>query len=453
MLSIDFIRKNKDKIQDSIKNRKLDENLLDEFFIFDKLRVDLLEKIAHINQSRNELSQKLKSERNDKLIEKGRDLKIQKEALEKELAPIEEKYNDLLYWLPNVFDEAVPEGSGEDDNVEIYAWTPKDKKLPNDSLGTHNKSSALMPKYSPHSKNHEFKLKDHIELGELHDIIDVKQSAKVSGSRFSYLKREAVLLQWALVNHLSSKLIKEGFYPINPPLLVKERALFGTSHFPQEKNQVYSVESSQTEENSKLYLVGSSEPSNFSYFMDKVINEEDLPQKIFANTVCFRTEVGSWGKDVRGIKRVHQFDKVELAIVSTPSESSKHFYELIDINKWFWESLEIPFHVILKCKADSGYLASSIQADVEAWIPSQNNFMEVGTATNATDYQARRLNIKYKDNADGSLHFVHTLNDTGVALGRALIAIMDNYQQSDGSILIPKVLQDYLGFDIIKKSK
>lgn len=452
MLSIDFIRKNKDKIQDSIKNRKLDTNLLEEFLVFDKKRVDLLDKIANINKSRNEIADKLKSERNDKLIAKGRDLKIQKDALEKELAPIESKYKELLYWLPNVFDESVPEGNGEDDNVEIYAWTPDDKVIPKDSLGVNNKSKDLMPKYSPHSKNHSFKLKDHIELGEMHDIIDVKQSAKVSGSRFSYLKKEAVILQWALVDHISKKLIKDGFYPINPPLLVKERSLFGTSHFPQEKDQVYSVDSSKTEDNNQLYLVGSSEPSNFSYFMDKVINEEDLPQMLFANTVCFRTEVGSWGKDVRGIKRVHQFDKVELAIISTPDKSKEYFYKLIDINKWFWESLEIPFHVILKCKADSGYLASSIQADVEAWIPSQNNFMEVGTATNATDYQSRRLNIKYKDNADGSLNFVHTLNDTGVALGRALIAIIDNYQQEDGSILIPKVLQEYTGFDIIKKS-
>ncbi len=452
MLSIDFIRKNKEKVLDSIRNRKLDENLLDEFLVFDKKRVDLLEKISNVNQKRNELADRLKSNRTDKLIQEGRDLKLEKEALEKEFEPIESKYSELLSWIPNVFDDLVPEGKGEEDNLEIYAWTPEEKVISKDKLGKDNKSKSLMPKYAIHSKSHNFKLRDHLELGEMNDLVDVKQSAKVSGSRFTYLKKEAVILQWALVSHLSAKLLKEGFYPINPPLLVKERSLFGTSHFPQEKDQVYSVESSKTEDKEKLYLVGSSEPSNFSYFMDRVILEEELPQKFFANTVCFRTEVGSWGKDVRGIKRVHQFDKVELAIISKPEDSNEFFYKLIDINKWFWETLEIPFHIILKCKADAGYLASSVQMDIEAWVPSQGNFMEVGTCTNATDYQSRRLNIKYKDTSDGSLNFVHTLNDTGVAIGRALIAILDNYQQEDGSILVPKELRKYTGFDIIKKN-
>jgi seryl-tRNA synthetase len=450
MLSIDYIRKNQDKVKSSLLGRKLDVSILDKLLESDKRRVELIEKVDGINRQRNEISHKLKSVRDEKLIETGKNLKKQKESLDKELSLIEEEYNNLMLWIPNVFKDEVPDGSEEKDNIETYAWSPEIKSFDKSKLGKDNKSSQYMPKYSSHSDNHNFELRDHVELGEINDIIDINQSAKVSGSRFSYIKKEGVLLQWAIVSHLSKKLIEEGFYPLNPPLLVKERSLYGTSHFPQEKDQVYSVEDSKVEDNNKLYLVGSSEPSNFSYFMDKILDEYELPQMVFANTTCFRTEVGSWGKDVRGIKRVHQFDKLEMDVVSTPDQSDKIFKKLLDINKWFWESLEIPFHIILKCKGDSGYYASAIQSDIEAWLPSQNTFIEVGTCTNATDFQARRLNIKYRDE-NGKLNYVHTVNDTGAPLGRSLIAILENYQQEDGSILVPKVLREYTGFDKIKR--
>ncbi len=448
MLSIDYIRKNTDKVRENILDRGLSLDKLEELLIVDKKRSELIESQSSINRRRNEIASILKNKKDDTLIEEGRSLKIQRDIIDKELNVIEEEYQNLLYWIPNIFQDEMPKGEGEEDNVEIYAWTPKDKELDKKLLGKNNKSKSHMPSMPINSKK-DFILKDHIELGEMNDIIDIKQSAKVSGSRFSYIKKEGVILQWALASFLSQKLIKEGFYPINPPLLVKEKALFGTSHFPVDQDQVYQVDSSKIEDNNKLYLVGSSEPTNFSYFMDKIL--DSLPHKFFANTVCFRTEVGSWGKDVRGIKRVHQFDKLELAVVTHPDKSNDAFYELLDINKWFWESLEIPFHVILKCRKDSGYYASSLQADIETWLPSQKTFMEVGTCTNTTDYQARRLNIRYKD-SNGKLQYAHTINDTGVALGRALITLIDNYQQEDGSIIIPSVLRPYTGFDIIKKN-
>jgi seryl-tRNA synthetase len=295
----------------------------------------------------------------------------------------------------------------------------------------------------------EFPLRDHVELGKIHNIIDIEQSAKISGSRFTYLSGDAVRLQWALTSLMNEKLLRDNWIPLIPPLMVKEKALYGSSHFPGDADQVYSIESDKTEDKEKLYLIGSSEPANFGYFMDKVLDEKDLPIKVFANTACFRSEVGSWGKDVKGIKRVHQFDKLEIDLVCTPEQSKEMHEYLLSINEWLLQALKLPYHIINMCKGDAGYYATYKKYDVEVWLPTQKKYIEVGSDTNAIDYQARRLNIKYR-NAQGELKYAHTVNDTGIPFGRMLICILENYQQADGSILIPEVLKKYMGKDLIQ---
>ncbi len=454
MLSIEYIRENRDSVRKNMISRKVDPSNLDKLLEIDSKRISIIQKINNLNEERNKIAKEAfqeESSHNLKLREKGKKIKEERDKLDIQFKEINLQFNSLINWIPNMLSEDVPVGSGEEDNVEIYAWTPKYGELQKNKLGMFDASKKYMPEHIVHADSHDFKIKDHLELGRDLDMIDTNQGALVSGSRFVYLKNEAVLLQMAIIDFLSRKLIKEKFMPLVPPLLVKDRALYGTSHFPADQDQIYAIEKDYTEEHNRLYLVGSSEPSNFGYFMDKILNENDLPQYFFAVTSCFRSEAGSWGKDVKGIKRLHQFDKLEMGAVSSIEESNKVFEKLLDINKWFWESLEIPYHVILKCSGDSGYYAASKQYDIEAWIPSQQKFMEVGTDTNASDFQSRVFNIRYKD-SDGKLQFAHTLNDTGSAIGRTLIAIMENYQQKDGSIKVPSVLRDYLGFNFIKGS-
>jgi seryl-tRNA synthetase len=260
------------------------------------------------------------------------------------------------------------------------------------------------------------------------------------------------LLQMALHQLLTGELLRRGYEMMIPPLLVRERTLYGTSHFPEGRDQVYSITNDNVEDGIELFLVGSSEPTNFSYFMDRTLKEEDLPIKIFAATSCFRSEAGSWGKDVKGIKRVHQFDKIEMNSICTAEQSNEIYEEFSEINEWLLRSLELPYRVVGKCTGDAGYLATHRQRDMDVWLGGSREFMEVMTDTNTTDYQARRLNIRYKGNAGGP-KFCHTVNDTGCAMGRMLIAIMDNYQQRDGSVAVPDALRPVVGKERIVPRK
>jgi seryl-tRNA synthetase len=435
MLDIKFIRENKEIVQENTKNRKVAINI-DELLADDDLRKELQVEIDALRRDLNASSKsKPTPEQIKQLREKGNKISI----LEKELKEIQGKIFQKQSWIPNLSSPDMPIGKGEDDNVELAVWTPQEGYLEEVKLGSGNNSLQYM--HSNESGKH------HIEIGEALDIIDNKQSALTSGSRFTYLKGDGALLEYALFDLLSKKLIRDGFTPMIPPLMVKEQVLFGTSHFPEGREQVYKIDRSNVEEGSELFLVGSAEPALFSYYMDQILPEKDLPIKMFALTPCFRSEVGSWGKDVRGIKRVHQFDKLEMNVVAHPSESNKIFEQLREVNEWLLQSLKIPYRVLNKCTGDCGYAATYKQYDVEVWLPAQKEFMEVMTDTNATDYQARRLNIKFRSGEEKE--YVHTVNDTGIAMGRMIIAIIDNYQQPDGTVKIPDVLQEYMGKDLI----
>ncbi len=315
---------------------------------------------------------------------------------------------------------------------------PKQVIFQRTKLGTGFHSAQYMPQKSG---------KHHVDLGKELDVIDIEQSALVSGSRFAYIKGDLVLLQYALFDLLKKKLLTEGFIPMSVPILVKERALFGTSHFPEGRDQVYQINTEFVEDKQPLYLVGSSEPPLFAYYMDKVLEEKNLPVKMFAISSCFRSEVGSWGKDVRGIKRVHQFDKLEMDTITVPEKSREMMEYLRGINEWLMQQLQLPYRVINKCSGDCGYNATYLQYDWEGWLSTQKEFIELGTDTDASDYQARRLNIWYKT-SDGQKRLVHTINDTGCST-RMLIAILDNCQNADGSVTIPEVLRPYMGKDKI----
>lgn len=445
MLDIKVIRDNPQKIKQNIINRGADPKKadIDRLLLLDARKMELQREIEEMRAVRNRLAESLKEEamRTPEKITEGKKVKEAIEIAEKELAEIEREWQEIMSWIPNLLSEDTPIGVDENDNLEVKAWSPKDGYFRKEQLGMKDFSKQWMPL-------HDFAGLDHVELGKRLDIIDVEQSSLVSGSRFYYLKNEAALIQYAVFELLKDKLLEEGFIPMVVPLLVKARTLYGTSHFPGDADQVYKIDSKNVEEGQELFLVGSSEPPLFAYYMDKVLNYKDLPQKFFAITSCFRSEVGSWGKDVRGIKRVHQFDKLEMDALTTQEGSREMQEYLLSINEWMLQQLGLPYHVILMCSGDAGYFATHRKYDFEVWLPVQKTFMEMGSNTDAWDFQARRFNTKYIDQ-NGQKRYVHHVNDTGITGPRTIIAILENYQNPDGSVRVPKVLQKYLKKEII----
>lgn len=451
MLDPKFIRENPDKLREIIKNKGTDPTKadVDKWLALDKIRVEITQEIEEINRRRNEIAKSLSTgDKDEKLINEGKALKEKEQELRERIVSIEEEWTQISLWFPNIPFDDIKVGKDDTENNEIYAWTPDDGELPKDKLGVNMDSGKYMPQNLIHT-DEEFEPKHHIDILEALGLADMAQAAKISGTRFYYLIGDIVKLQRALHEYILKHLDEKGFTRVIPPLLVKEKALYGTSHFPEGRDQVYEVSTDYLEEKEPLFLVGSSEPSNFAFAMDKTFKKEELPLKMVAITPCFRSEVGSWGKDVRGLKRVHQFDKLEMDVVCTPDQSNDIYDELLEINKWLLKELKLPFHIVEKCTGDSGYNASARQADPEAWLPGQKTFMEVGTDTNATDFQARRMNIKFID-TDGQKKLAHTVNDTGIP-DRMIIAIVENYQQKDGSIKIPEVLVPLMGKEFIGK--
>ena len=377
--------------------------------------------------------------------EKGQALRERTRRLSEEIDAVAAELNRIMEWFPNFIDPGMPAGAGEEENVEEAVWVPDQGYLEAARLGTGNHSARHMPRSPIHAEG-SFTPVHWAELSERLGGVDARQAGKVSGSRFAYVLGDLAHMQMAIHRLLTDELLRRGYLPIIPPLLVRERSLFGTSQFPEGRDQVYEIKTDNVEEPLPLFLVGSSEPSNFSYFMDRTLSESELPVKVFAATTCFRSEAGSWGKDTKGIKRVHQFDKIEMNAVTADHQSAAIYAEFRQINEWLLQALRLPYRLIDKCTGDAGYLASYRQRDAEVWMSGSGEFMEVMTDTNTTDYQARRLNIRYRD-AAGRLRYAHTVNDTGCAMGRMLIAILDNYQQADGSVKVPAVLVPLMGKD------
>ncbi|MBM3206007.1 MAG: serine--tRNA ligase [Candidatus Staskawiczbacteria bacterium] len=408
MLDIKFIRENPEKVKKASSDKGITVDI-DAFLNLDKeLRV-LQQEIDGLRSEKNKLG---KAD-----IEKGRELKEKLKGLEESFSDTDKKRHNLHRRIPNIpFDDVLV---GKDDAENIVL-----------------RQVGKLPKFG-------FTPKEHFLLGEELDIIDLERAAKISGSRFYFLKNEAVILETALINFTFSLLAKKGFVPVIPPVMIK----------PAESEAMGYIENHPDEEayyleRDELYLTATSEQS-LGAMHSKEILDLKKAKKYVAFSTCFRRESGSYGKDTKGIFRVHQFDKMEMFIFCKPEESEKYHKELLSIEEELMKALDIPYQVINICTGDLGKPAAK-KYDIEAWMPGQSRYRETHSTSNCTDYQSRGLEIRYKEN-DNSLKFIHTLNGTAFAMGRIIVAILENYQQKDGSVKVPKVLQKYTGFKVIKK--
>lgn len=404
MLDIKFVRENLDKVKENLEKRGAEVNL-EKLIKFDDERKDLLKRIEMLRAEQNELAKK--KEKTDRAVEIKKMLK----DLEPQLAEAEENYKVLAVSLPNILFADVPEGKDENDNKVL-------------------------------KEEGEIKLekgKDHFEIGKSLGLIDIERASKVSGARFYYLKNQAVELEFALVKYVLDIVKTEGFQPIIPPTLIKEDMAWGSGHFEAINDDAYHTKQDD------LVLVGTSEQSILPYFAGETL--VSLPQRFIGFSTCFRREAGSYGKDTTGILRVHQFDKLEMFSFCSPEESEKEHDLIINLEEKIMQGLKLPYRVVALCAGDLS-LPSAKTVDIETWLPGEENFRETHSSSNCTDFQARRLKIKYKDGEKTG--FVHTINGTAVAIGRILIAILENYQKEDGSVGIPEVLQKYVDFKEIK---
>ena len=416
MLDINFIRENPQKVKDACKNKNADVDV-DKVLELDRKKRELMTEMEALKAEQNKISRGGKD--NNVLITQAKEIKEKVRAMEPELKSVELELHSLLAVLPNIPFDDVPVGKDDSENVVLRHVGKKPMFL-------------------------FTKPKDYMELGKDLDLIDTDRAGKVAGSRFGYIKRELALLEFALIKLVMDTVKSEGFIPVIPPVMLKDEMAHGTGYFEvgDEKEAYFLPED-------KMYLVGTSEQSLISMHADEILNEQDLPLRYVAFSTCFRREAGSYGKDTKGILRVHQFDKLEMVIFSKPEESKDEHELLLSVEEKLMKSLGLPYQVINICTGDLGRPAAK-KYDIETWLPSEDKYRETHSTSNCTDFQARRLNIRYKDKG-GKMQFVHTLNGTAFAIGRILIMIMENYQQKDGSIKVPKALQKYCGFKVIKR--
>ena len=422
MLDVKFIRQNPDKVKEGCKKKQVKVDI-DKLLKIDEKRLETLAALEDMRAKKNEASRKIAGTRDEKekqkIILEMRELDKNNDRLDETLKELEKEFNNLMLQVPNLPLDNVPAGKDESENVVV-------------------KKVGDTPKF-------DFKFKDYLKLAQDLDLIDVKRAAKTSGSRFGFLKGEAVLLEFALVNFVFDELKKENFIPIIPPVMIRPEMMQGMGYMERGKEDMYFIEKD------KLCLIGTSEQIIGPMHAGETFSSEELPKRYIAFSPCFRREAGSYGRDTRGILRVHQFDKAEMFVFCEPKESTKEHELLLSLEEKFMKKLKIPYQVVQMCTGDLGDPAAS-KYDIEAWIPSEEKFRETHSTSNCTDFQARRLNIRYRGK-DNKLKLVHTLNGTALAIGRTLIAIIENYQQKDGSIKVPQVLQKYLLFKEIKKPK
>lgn len=425
MLDYKFIKDNLEAVKENIINRNMtaDADLVVQ--LYDK-RTELITKLQGLQQKRNEnaasMKQKLDNEKRQELIAIGKQIKDEITQVETESREIEEKLEEAARQIPNMVHPDAPIGKLDTENKEVKKFG------------------------SP--RKFDFEAKDHIQLGESLDILDFDRATKVSGPKFYYLKNEAVFLEQALIMYALNTLRKHGFETFITPDVAKEEVLKGIGFNPRgNESNVYSIEDEGT------CLVATAEITLGGYHQDEILEKAKLPLLYGGLSHCFRREAGSGGQFSKGLYRVHQFDKVEMFAYSTPEQSDQIHEKLRQIEEEIFSGLGLAYQVVDTCTGDLGAPAYR-KWDLEAWMPGRNGgeYGEVTSTSNCTDYQARRLNIKYKDD-DGKNKYVHTLNGTAIAVGRAMLAILENYQNPDGSVTIPQVLVPYCGFDKILPKK
>ena len=389
----------------------------------DRRRRQLIVELQQVKHDKNTLSHSIASKKKEKAdasqeISKMNVVGNRILSLEEEKRLVESRYSLLIRNLPNIIHQSVPIGQNENDNVVIKHY------------GT--------------IKNFEFRPKDHVEIATSLDLVDIGRAAKISGARFYFLKKELVRMNYALIHFAIDFLSNKGYILAQPPYMIRRGAMEGAVILEDFEQVIYKINGED------LYLIGTSEHALASMHMDEILNGNLLPIKYAGISTCFRKEAGAHGKDMKGIFRVHQFEKVEQFVYSRPDDSWEEHDKMLTIAEEFYEKIGIPYRTVLLCSADLGKISAKTY-DIEAWMPGQGAYREIGSCSNCTDYQARRLRIRFKDKTNEETSLVHTLNSTLVATERTMVSIMENYQTSNGDVEVPNILQKYMGD--IKKIK
>lgn len=413
MLDIKYIREHIQEVKDNIKNRGLKVDV-DKLLELDKKRLNLLSEVEGLRSAKNKPSGKPTAA---ELVELKK-VKDKEDKLSTELNKVESEYKSLLFAVPNMTHLNSPIGKDDSENVEV-------------------RKAGKLPKFT-------FKPLDHVELGEKLGIIDFEAGSKVTGAKFYFLKDEAVLLEQALINYGLDLMQKEGFTLVATPDLAKTEIVNNMGYQPRgPEAQIYNIEGGD------LSLIGTAEITLGGLYAGEIVDEKELPITLAGLSHCFRTEAGAYGRHSKGLYRVHQFSKLEMFVFCKPEDSDKWHEKLVKIEEKIFAGLGIPYRVVDICTGDMGAVAYR-KYDLEGWMPGRDSYGEITSTSNCTDYQARNLGIKYRK-TDGTTKYLHMLNGTGIAISRALIVLLENYQQTDGSITIPKALQKYIGMSVIKR--
>ena len=421
MLDIKLIRENPELVKNNLAKRGSPEciRMLDDLIVVDKewrLNLTKLNELRHLRKQVTIEIAKLKKagEEADNEVRRAQDVDEEIGVAEKQVTEQEQKTRDYLMQLPNLLDDSVPIGKDEKDNVQFKTW-------------------GTIPTFT-------FPVKNHVDLALDLDQIDVERAGKISGARFFFLKNQVAILDMALMSFAIEELTEKGFTPVMPPYLMKREAYEGVTALADFADVLYKAEDED------LYLIATSEHPLAAMYMNEVLKEKEMPIKLAGISACFRKEAGAHGKDTRGIFRTHQFNKIEQFIFCRPEDSARLHEELLLNAEELLQKLELPYRVVNVCTGDIGAVAAK-KYDIEAWMPAQNGYREVVSCSNCTDYQARRLGIRYREKEGAAPKgFVHTLNSTAVATGRTIVALLENNQQEDGTVKIPSVLRKYMGF-------
>lgn len=420
MLDLHFVRENLEAVRTALHNRNFPAEGLEKFVALDAERRRVIGESDAINQKRNAASKEIgalmqSGKRNEAEAKKTEvaGLKDAQTALENRRDAAEAEMRDLLAALPNIPQADVPVGADEAANVEIRKWGEP--------------------------KEFDFEIKDHVDLGERLGILDLERATKIAGSRFAILNGAGARLERALVNFmLDVHTLEHGYMETLPPFLVNRDALFGTNQLPKFEADLFHIKDERG-----LALIPTAEVPVTNYHAGEILAASDLPKKFTAYTPCFRSEAGSYGRDTRGLIRQHQFEKVELVKLTLPENSVEEHEKLTADAETILQKLNLPYRTVVLSTGDMGFGAAKTY-DIEVWLPSQKTYREISSCSNCEDFQARRMNLRFRRAGGAKPEFVHTLNGSGLAVGRTWIAILENYQQADGSILIPEILQPYM---------
>ncbi len=415
MLDIKFIRENLDIVKMAVTKKKMTVDL-DLLIKVDDSRREIMQRMEEKRAEQNRVSDGIPAttdqEERQKLISEMQVLKTDIQKEEESLKPVMEQWQALMLQVPNVPDMSVPDGDSDADNEEIKTWGEK--------------------------KKFEFEPKDHVDLMTAHNMVDFERGTKVHGFRGYYLLGDGARLSWAIWNYANAFFQEKGFVPVIPPTIVRKANLYGTGHLPNEADDVYKTQDED-------YLVGTSEVSVMGYYSNEILEKNLFPVKFLGFSPCYRREAGSHGKDTRGLIRVHEFQKLEQVMLCEAShQTSVEYHEWLNRNtEEFIESLGIPYRTVLNCGGDLGQ-GQVKKYDIELWVPGEKTYREISSASYFHDFQTRRFNIRYRDD-DGKIRYAHSLNCTAIPTPRILVSLMENFQQADGSVLIPEVLRPYFG--------